>query len=187
MTHAPLLTAGKRIAAGRGLAPALLARAPEVALDWDTRRRSRFEASASDGRRLGVFLPRGQVLRGGDVLVADDGTLIRVVAAAQPVMVVRAAHGAPLDLLRASYHLGNRHVPLELRADHLKLEPDPVLAAMLRALALDVSEALAAFEPETGAYAEHPGAHPGGGHAHPHGPHDHGGLPSAHRHDPHAH
>ncbi len=166
-------TAGKLIAQGRGLAPALLARAAQVALDWDTRCRSRFDVTDSTGRRLGVFLPRGQVVRGGDVLVAEDGALVRVVAAAQPVMVVRAcaAHGSPLDLLRAGYHLGNRHVPLELRADHLKLEPDPVLAAMLRALHLVVDEALAAFEPESGAYGGHAsgGQTPAQPHAHPHG------------------
>jgi len=169
-------SAGKLIAQGRGLAPALLARAAQLVLDWDTRGRSRFDATASDGQRLGVFLPRGQVVRGGDVLVTEDGALVRVVAAAQPVLVVRAcaSHGSPLDLLRASYHLGNRHVPLEVRADHLKLEPDPVLAAMLRAMHLVVSEERAAFEPETGAYAGHAGAH-----THPHGAahvhdHDHG-------------
>jgi len=184
MTPAALRTAGKLIAQGRGLAPALLARAAQVTLDWDTRSRSRFDATDSQGRRLGVFLPRGQVLRGGDALVTEDGALVRVVAAAQPVMVVRAcaAHGAPLDLLRASYHLGNRHVPLEVRADHLKLEPDAVLAAMLRAMHLVVSEELAAFEPETGAYAGNPPVHPGA-HAHPHGAAAHDDP--AHPHDRH--
>jgi urease accessory protein len=64
-----------------------------------------------------VFLPRGSVVRGGDVLVAEDGSLIRVHAAAQPVLVVRhcTEHGSPFDLMRAAYHLGNRHVQLEVQ------------------------------------------------------------------------
>ena len=166
-----MLTVDKLIPRGRGLARALLARAAHVALDWDTRSKSRFDATDSAGRHLGVFLPRGQVVRGGDVLVAEDGSLIRVDAAPQPVTVVRARADAPLDLLRAAYHLGNRHVPLEVGADHLKLERDHVLAAMLRAMHLVVVDEVSAFEPEAGAYA-------GGGHAHAaHGHHD------AHGHD----
>ena len=81
-----------------------------------------------------------------------------------------AAHGSPFDLVRAAYHLGNRHVALELQSDHLKLEPDHVLADMLRAMHLIVNEQQAAFEPESGAYAA--GGH-GHGHAHEHA-HDHG-------------
>lgn len=164
-----MLIVNKCIAQARGLAPVLVRRAVEIVLDWDLRARSRFEADDASGRRLGVFLPRGQVLRGGDVLVAEDGSLIRVIAAPQPVMVVRHCpdHGSPFDLLRAAYHLGNRHVALELQSDHLKLEPDPVLARMLRAMHLIVAEASLAFEPEGGAYAE--GGH---GHGHEHG-HDH--------------
>jgi urease accessory protein len=106
----------------------------------------------------------------GDALVAEDGSLVRVLAAPQPVLVVRhcPAHGSPFDLLRAAYHLGNRHVSLELQADHLKLEPDPVLADMLRGMHLIVETAEAAFEPEAGAYAAE-----GHGHGHAHG-HDHG-------------
>lgn len=164
-----MLTINKLIAGGRGLAPALLKRAAGVELDWDTRSKSRFDATDSTGRRLGVFLPRGQVLRGGDVLVAEDGSLVRVIAKPQPVLVVRhcSEHGSPFDLLRAAYHLGNRHVQLELQTERLQLEPDHVLAEMLRHMHLIVDEALAPFEPEAGAYA-------GGGHQHGHGhPHDH--------------
>jgi len=177
-----MLTVNKLIPQGRGLAKALLARATHVALDWDTRCKSRFDATDSAGRHLGVFLPRGRVVRGGDVLVAEDGSLVRVEAAPQPVLVVRAcaAHGSPLDLLRAAYHLGNRHVQLELKPDHLKLEPDHVLADMLRAMHLVVHEEHAAFEPEAGAYAATGHAHTHGHeHTHGHGPscdhgHDHG-------------
>jgi urease accessory protein len=174
-----MLTVNKLIAQGRGLAPALLKRAATVVLDWDTRQKSRFDTEDSQGRTLGVFLPRGSVVRGGDVLVAEDGSLVKVVATPQPVLVVRtcAEHGTPLDLLRAAYHLGNRHVQLEVQPDHLHLEPDHVLADMLRQMHLIVSEELAPFEPEAGAYAS-------GGHAHGHG-HDHGAAHAGH--DAHGH
>ncbi len=150
----------------QGLAPALLKRAATVELDWDVRQKSRFDATDSQGRQLGVFLPRGTLVRGGDVLVAEDGSLVRVIAAPQPVLVITACsqHGTPFDLTRAAYHLGNRHVPIELKPDHLKIEPDHVLADMLRAMHMTVVEACEAFEPEGGAYAAH-------GHAHAHGAH----------------
>lgn len=170
-----MLKASKLIPRGAGLAPALVKRAARLELDWDLRQKSRFEGIDTLGRALGVFLPRGTVVRGGDVLVAEDGTLVIVTASPQPVMVVTACprHGSQFDLLRAAYHLGNRHVALQLAADHLKLEPDHVLAAMLRQMHLIVSEAIEAFEPEGGAYAA--GSH-GDAHAHAHAhaqDHDH--------------
>ncbi|MGL6109183.1 MAG: urease accessory protein UreE [Rubrivivax sp.] len=163
-----MLSVNKLVPQGRGLAPVLLKRASQVALDWDVRCKSRFDLTDSTGRLLGVFLPRGQVVRGGDVLVAEDGSLVRVQAAAQPVLVVRPCpkHGSAFDLQRAAYHLGNRHVQLELKPDRLQLEPDHVLADMLRQMHLIVSEELAPFEPESGAYAQ--GAHGAHGHAHGH-------------------
>jgi urease accessory protein len=168
-----MLTVNKLLPQGRGLSAVLLKRASTVELGWDVRQKSRFDATDSSGRVLGVFLPRGQVVRGGDVLVAEDGSLVVVKAAPQPVLVVRhcAEHGTPFDLLRAAYHLGNGHVQLELQPDHLKLEPDHVLADLLRQMHLIVSEAQAAFEPEAGAYAQ--GAHAHHGHGPDHG-HDHG-------------
>lgn len=161
-----MLTANKLMPQGGGLAPVLLKRAATVELDWDVRQKSRFDATDSQGRQLGVFLPRGTVVRGGDVLVAEDGSLVKVIASAQPVLVIThcSQHGTPFDLMRAAYHLGNRHVPIELQPDHLKIEPDHVLAGMLRAMHLIVSEAEAAFEPEGGAYGAH-----GGGHGPSHG------------------
>ena len=150
-----MLTINKILPQGQGLSPVLLKRAATVELDWDTRQKSRFDADDSQGRRLGVFLPRGTVARGGDVLVAEDGSLVQVVARPQPLMTVRAAHGSPLALVRAAYHLGNRHVALEVHADRLQLEPDHVLADMLRQMHLEVVEQLAPFEPEGGAYASH--------------------------------
>src|SRR5207237_1793167 len=128
--------------------------------------KSRIAATDSLGRTLNVFLPRGSVLRGGDVLVAEDGSLIRVKAAPQPVLVVTHCpdHGTPFDLLRAAYHLGNRHVPLELQPDRLLLEPDHVLDDMLRAQQLIVIESSGAFVPEGGAYGEGAGSHDERGH-----------------------
>jgi urease accessory protein len=174
-----MLTVGKCLPQGQGLSPVLLRRAATVSLNWDVRCRSRFEAADSLGRALAVFLPRGTIVRGGDVLVAEDGSLVAVQAAPQPVLVVRTcgAHGTPFDLLRAAYHLGNRHVALELRPDHLKLEPDHVLADLLRHMHLEVESTEAPFEPEAGAYGGgHGGGHGHGhGHTHPHGhPHAHG-------------
>ena len=164
-----MLTVNKLLPQGQGLAQVLLKRAPSVELDWDVRQKSRFDATDSSGRHLGVFLPRGTLVRGGDVLIAEDGSMVRVLAAPQPVLVVRpcSAHGTPFDLVRAAYHLGNRHVQLELQPDHLKFEPDHVLADMLRQMHLIVTEEQSAFEPEGGAYAA-------GGHSHGHGGHDHG-------------
>ena len=149
-------TVNKVLPQGHGLSAVLLKRAASVVLDWDTRQKSRFDTEDSQGRHLGVFLPRGTVVRGGDVLVAEDGSLIKVIATPQPVMVVRhcGKDGSPHDLLRAAYHLGNRHVQLELQADALLLEPDHVLATMLRQMHLVVSDELAPFEPEAGAYAQ---------------------------------
>ena len=163
-----MLQVSKLIPQGQGLAAALLKRAATVELDWDVRQKSRFEATDSSGRQLGIFLPRGTLVRGGDVLVGADGSLIRVLAAPQLVLKITACadHGTPFDLIRAAYHLGNRHVPIELTPDHLKIEPDHVLAEMLRAMHLVVTEVSEAFEPEGGAYA-------GGGHSHLHADADH--------------
>ena len=166
----------KLIRNGQGLAPVLLKRATSITLDWDVRQKSRFESTDSAGRQVGVFLQRGQVVRGGDVLVGEDGSLLKVLAAPQAVLRIThcTAHGAPFDLTRAAYHLGNRHVPIELQADHLKIEPDHVLADMLRSMHLFVNEVSESFEPENGAYGEH-----GGGHHHGHG--------DTHEHDHHNH
>jgi len=167
-----MIRIGKRIPGGLGLAAALLRRASAVELDWDVRSKSRFDATDSTGRALGVFLQRGSVVRGGD----EDGSLVRVIAAPQAVLVVRAAPGgSPFDLLRAAYHLGNRHVALELQADHLKLEPDHVLADLLRSMGLQVQALQAPFEPEGGAYAAAAN--------HDHGHHEHGHDHAGHSHD----
>lgn len=171
-----MLNTNKLIPQGQGLAPVLVKRAPTVELDWDVRQKSRFAATDSSGRALGVFLPRGTVVRGGDVLVAEDGSLVRVLAAPQPVLRITpcSEHGSPFDLVRAAYHLGNRHVPIELTPTHLQIEPDHVLADMLRAMHLTVREESAPFEPEGGAYAAAGGHHHHHGDDHGHGHHGHG-------------
>jgi urease accessory protein len=169
-----MLHATRCIPQGQGLATVLLNRAATVTLDWDLRQKSRFDCEDTQGRRIGVLLPRGTVVRGGDVLLTHDGSLLKVVAAPQAVLRITPcqAHGSPFDLTRAAYHLGNRHVPIELQPDHLKIEPDHVLADMLRQMHLIVSEVREPFEPESGAYGGH-GAH-GGHHGHDHShAHDH--------------
>ncbi|WP_048439847.1 urease accessory protein UreE [Caenimonas sp. SL110] len=168
-----MLQVSKILAGGHGLAPVLLKRAATVQLDWDVRQKSRFDCTDSQGRHLGVFLPRGTVVRGGDVLVAEDGSLVKVIAAPQPVLVIThcTQHGTPFDLTRAAYHLGNRHVAIELKPDHLKIEPDHVLADMLRAMHLIVRAEEGAFEPEGGAYSAGGHSHgPSHAHSHAHAP-----------------
>jgi urease accessory protein len=184
-----MIQTSKLMPQGAGLAPVLLKRAHTVELDWDVRQKSRFDCTDSAGRQLGVFLPRGTTVRGGDVLVAEDGSLVRVVAAPQTVLRIThcSAHGSPYDLIRAAYHLGNRHVQIELKPDHLKIEPDHVLADMLRAMHLIVNTVDEAFEPEAGAYAQgHDSSH---GHAHSHADaaHSHGPASAHASHQAHTH
>jgi urease accessory protein len=156
-----MLNINKLIPQGAGLAPVLVKRAATLELDWDTRQKSQFDATDSLGRTLGVLLSGGTVVRGGDVLLVEDGSMVRVIAAPQTVLRITycSAHGTPFDLLRAVYHLGSRHVPIELKPDHLKIEPDDVLADLLRAMHLIVNQVDEAFEPEGGAYSA-------GGHSH---------------------
>ena len=186
-----MLTVNKLLPRGQGLSAVLLKRAASVELDWDTRQKSRFDTDDTQGRRIGVFLPRGTTVRGGDVLVAEDGSLIKVIAQPQPVLRITPCteHGSPFDLVRAAYHLGNRHVAIELLPQHLQIEPDHVLAEMLRHMHLDVTEMVAPFEPEGSAYAAH-AAHAGHAHGHDDHGHDHGhdhAHDHEHRHGHHDH
>ncbi|MBE9130037.1 MULTISPECIES: urease accessory protein UreE [unclassified Coleofasciculus] len=117
-----------------------------------TRTRHRFETPDNQG--LYLRLPRGTVLNDGDLLQSDTGkVIVRIAAKPEPVLTV-TAH-SPLDLLRASYHLGNRHVPLEIAPGYLRLSPESVLQAMLEQLGLKVKSEIAPFQPETGAYAHY--------------------------------
>ncbi|MDX5333296.1 MAG: urease accessory protein UreE [Gammaproteobacteria bacterium] len=152
-----------------------------LTLPFDRRQKSRFRATLDDGSEVAVQLPRGTVLRGGDVLRAVDGRLVGVCAAAEAVSTV-AADDARL-LARAAYHLGNRHMPLQVGDGWLRYQHDHVLDDMVAALGLVVRFEQAPFEPEAGAYA--------GGHGHHHGHHhapQHGHVhEQAHGHAGHAH
>ena len=145
-----MLQISKLISQGAGLAPVLVRRACTLQIDWNVRQKNRFDATDSLGRPLGVFLPHGTLVRGGDVLLAEDGSMVRVIAAPQAVLRITACllRGSVFDLTRAAYHLGKRHVPIELKPDYLKIEPDHVLADMLRAMHLGVEEVNESFEPE---------------------------------------
>lgn len=178
----PLLKIEKKIPAGVILASALKKRARRLVLPFALRSKSRLKTSLSDGTEVGVVLPRGSILRGGDMLVDEHGGLIQVEAAAEEVYRVRCAAQAAdphFSLLRAAYHLGNRHVPVQLEPGVLTIEPDPVLRDLLVRLGMQVEQTHATFEPEPGAYA--------GGHRHDHD--SHGGSVGeqlsieAHRHD----
>ncbi len=114
-----------------------------------TRTRHRFETP--DGQGLYLRLPRGTTLQEGDLLQSESGdVVIRIAAKPEPVLTVTAQK--PVDLLRASYHLGNRHVPLEVTEGYLRLSPDSVLQGMLEQLGMEVKEEVVPFQPETGAY-----------------------------------
>ena len=120
-------------------------------LTAEERTKSRQCLERSEGESLFLRLPRGTVLHDGDLLQSEtEDMVVRIVAKAEPVMTVTAKQ--PLDLLKAAYHLGNRHVPLEITRSHLRLAPDSVLSSMLVQLGLDVREELCPFFPESGAY-----------------------------------
>lgn len=124
-----------------------------LALTAGERSRSRYRLEMPD-LSVSLQLPRGTVLRDGDLLQPAEGTqLVRVVAKPEPVYIVSGK--TPLDLLRAAYHLGNRHVPLEITPTSLKLAPDPVLRSMLEQLGVEVQEEISPFQPEAGAYGPH--------------------------------
>lgn len=124
-----------------------------LALTAEERTRSRCRLETSDVS-VSLQLPRGTVLRDGDLLQPAEGEqCVRVVAKPEPVYTVSGK--TPLDLLRAAYHLGNRHVPLEITPTYLKLAPDPVLRSMLEQLGVEVREEVSPFQPEAGAYGHH--------------------------------
>jgi len=140
-----------------------------LTLPFELRQKSRLRCLLDSGEEVGLILERGTVLRGGDRLLADDGRVVAVVAAPELLSVV--ASGDPQLLARAAYHLGNRHVALQVQSGALGFLHDHVLDDMLRGLGLKVRVETLPFEPEGGAYARHEHAH-GQGHAHEH-EHDH--------------
>lgn len=148
-------------------------------LPFEQRSKSRSKAALVGGEEVALHLPRGEVLRGGDLVVASDGRVIEVQALPEKVLHITCA--SPSALAKAAYHLGNRHVAVEVGDGWMRIAADHVLEEMLRGLGATVAAMEAAFEPETGAYAGE--ALSQDEHGHVHGPdcgHDHG---HAHAHD----
>ncbi|MDJ0738066.1 MAG: urease accessory protein UreE [Nostocaceae cyanobacterium] len=126
-----------------------------LALTAEERTRSRHRWQTQEGETVFLRLPRGTVLRDGDILQDEtNSSLIRILAKPEPVLTVTAP--TALLLLRAAYHLGNRHVPVEITPSYLRLSPDTVLRAMLEQLGLEIKEEILPFQPEMGAYGHHP-------------------------------
>ena len=155
-----------------------------VALAYDERKRSRLKVKLASGLEAGIFLERGDHLHGGDKLLAEDGsTVVEILAA--PEKLIEATADTPLLFARAAYHLGNRHVPVQiLPTDNgckLRFQTDHVLAEMVKGLGCTANETEAPFQPESGAYGANAGSH--GGHHH----HDDAPAPDLHNpgHGPH--
>jgi len=134
-------------------------------LPFELRQKSRLKAQLNNGIEIGFMLPRGHLLRGGDCLKAEDDSIIRIDAADEEVSTVH--HKNPVMLARASYHLGNRHVSLQIGDGWIRYSHDHVLDEMIKGLGLEVKFETAPFEPEGGAYGEH-SLQSGHGHNHDH-------------------
>lgn len=131
---------------------------PKLTLPYDLRRKTRQLVRLDDGEEIGLLLAPGTILNDGDILESAEGDRVRIAAAAEPILFVTASEGE--KLARAAYHLGNRHIPVEIGTGFLRLEADLVLKDMLKRLEVSVEERKEAFNPESGAY--------GGGHRHGH-------------------
>lgn len=125
---------------------------------FEERQKSRYRSSTFCGKEVGWFLERGYVLSEKDVLRCTDGTLIKIECADEAVSNITCSD--PLRLLKAAYHLGNRHVPLQVELNFLRFQQDHVLDEMVIGLGLNVEHINAPFQPENGAYS--------GGHSHSH-------------------
>jgi len=122
-----------------------------LSLDAEARSRPRQHLTLDSGEPCYLRLPRGTILQEGDCLRSEEGTsIIRIIAKPESVLTVKATQTE--DLLKAAYHLGNRHVPLEITVDYLRLSPDPVLEKMLEQMGLTVMVEVTPFFPELGAY-----------------------------------
>ena len=137
-----------------------------VALVYDERKRSRLKVTLASGSEAGIFLERGDHLHGGDHLLAEDNaTVVEIVAA--PEKLIEATADTPLLFARAAYHLGNRHVPVQIvptaGGGLLRFQTDHVLSEMVKGLGCVVAETEAPFQPESGAYGAHGGHHHGDG------------------------
>lgn len=155
-----------------------------VTLEYSDRQKSRGLLKLDDGSEAALFLERGTGLKHGDRLITEDGVIVLVQAALEGLSIVTASD--PLDLCRAAYHLGNRHVPLQISALRLAYLHDHVLDEMVRELGFNVTFAAERFEPESGAYGHghsrtsRPPASHSHGHDHPH-EHDHEHRPNSTR------
>jgi urease accessory protein len=164
--------------------------ADTVVLDFDDRHRRRMAMTGTRGLEFLLDLESAVALRGGDALVLDDGRLIEVVAAPEPLAEIRGAD--PQHLVRIAWHLGNRHLPTQIMAKGLRIRRDHVIEEMVKGLGARVIEIEAPFDPEGGAYAAHDQGHGHTGHDHAHDHdhhhHDHGhhhGHDHHHHHDEH--
>ena len=163
-----------------------VAPADTVVLDFDGRHRRRMAMTGTRGLEFLLDLENAVALRGGDALVLDDGRLIEVVAAPEPLLEIKGTD--PHHLVRVAWHLGNRHLPTQIMAKGLRIRRDHVIEAMVKGLGARVIEIEAPFDPEGGAYA-------GGGHAdatergsHDHAAHDGSSHDQGdHHHDGHHH
>jgi urease accessory protein len=162
--------------------------ADTVVLDFDDRHRRRMAMTGTRGFEFLLDLENAVALRGGDALVLDDGRLIEVVAAAEPLVEIRGAD--PHHLIRVAWHLGNRHLPTQIMPKGLRIRRDHVIEEMVKGLGARVIEIEAPFDPEGGAYAAggH-GAHDDHRHDrdHDHAHHDHAGHDHSHDHGHHDH
>lgn len=122
-----------------------------LVLPYELRCKSRLRTRLADGEEAGVFLAPGTVLRDGMLLASADGRVVEVRAAEEPLLEARCPD--PLALARAAYHLGNRHVAVQVGEGWLRLQPDHVLAGMLEGLGVRTERVVAPFDPEAGAYA----------------------------------
>jgi urease accessory protein len=129
----------------------------KLELSFETRCKSRLRTRLASGEECGLFLERGTVLRGGNKLAAKDGRVVEVIS--MPEALMEAISGDPLLIAKAAYHLGNRHVAVQLMPGKLRFVADHVLGAMVRGLGLKLGEVEAPFEPESGAYGAHPHGH----------------------------
>jgi urease accessory protein len=164
--------------------------ADTVVLDFDDRHRRRMAMTGTRGLQFLLDLENAVALRGGDALVLDDGRLVEVVAAPEPLAEIRC--NDPQHLVRVAWHLGNRHLPTQIMAKGLRIRRDHVIEAMVKGLGARVIEIEAPFDPEGGAYAEASHAHAEAhSHAHAeasshvHASHDHGHDDHQHQHDEH--
>lgn len=131
----------------------------ELVLPFDLRQKSRLRTTLPDGEEIGLFLERGQVLRGGECLQAEDGRIVVVRAKAEKVLHISCSSAR--ELVRVAYHLGNRHVPLQVGEGWVRIAEDDVLRAMVEGLGASVEVMDAPFEPEAGAYGGHQHSHAG--------------------------